>query len=277
MSAFFDFSNHAKIIMTDNVAYIGSANYSDESKANYESGVLCRDRDFIRYLKQDVFPDRIMHAIPYYKYNIAEAIASVQGAAAFCIQAKEKIYDVAYGEWADYETNFESVPFYKTNDSGISASLLSEIIEKYGKYEDALKSVQSVVDYYYEKYEDSVPEQIDSLEKLYDSYKSDYEAMLKNISDLFEDISQLAHYNYDDEVCRIVNEDYGMESFDENLDYYMELAMNEANSDLESLIESAEPTVKEILENLRAMNNYYKRISVALYEILEINDDIDNT
>jgi hypothetical protein len=33
----FCFSNHSKIIMTDTVGYIGSANYSDESANDWES------------------------------------------------------------------------------------------------------------------------------------------------------------------------------------------------------------------------------------------------
>ena len=40
LSAFFDFNNHAKIIMTNNIAYVGSGNFSDESKKNYESGII---------------------------------------------------------------------------------------------------------------------------------------------------------------------------------------------------------------------------------------------
>lgn len=277
LSAYFDFTNHAKIIMTDNVAYIGSENYSDEGRDNYECGVICRDSSLIRHLKDEVFSDRVMSSIPYYKYNIAEAIAILRGASSFCIEAKGKIYDAAFTEGADYETDFKPVSVYKSNDSGITASLLSRILDGFGKYEDALKSVQDVIDYYYDKYEDNVPEQIESLEELYDSYKTSFEEMQRNLSDLFEEISQLAHYNYDDEVCRIVNEDYGMESFDENLDYYMQLAMNESNSELEALIESAEPTIRNILQSLDAMKDYYERMDSTLYSILEINDKIDNT
>lgn len=277
LSAYFDFENHSKIIVTDNVAYIGSENYSDEGKDNYECGVICRDPGLIRHLKDVVFPDRVMSSIPYYKYNIAEAIATLRGAISFCIGAKEKIYDATFTEWADYETDFKPVAIYKSNDSGITARLLSRITDGFGKYEDALKSVQEVIDYYYDKYEDNVPEQIESLEELYESYKTDFDEMQRNISDLFEEISQLAHYNYDDEVSRIVNEDYGMESFDENLDYYMQLAMNESNSELEALIESAEPAIRDILDSLDAMKGYYERMNSTLYSILEINDKIDNT
>lgn len=39
-TVFFDFSNHGKIIMTDSIVYVGSANYSEES-AKIQSLVLC--------------------------------------------------------------------------------------------------------------------------------------------------------------------------------------------------------------------------------------------
>lgn len=54
MSAFFNFSNHAKIIMTNNVIYWGSANYSDESKGNYEYGLISGDTELIQHIKNVV-------------------------------------------------------------------------------------------------------------------------------------------------------------------------------------------------------------------------------
>lgn len=155
----------------------------------------------------------------------------------------------------------------KACNGGVHATVITNIPKRFKRYYGDN----------YAKYDDNVPEQIESLEELYDSYKNDFNEMQRNISDLFEEISQLAHYNYDDEVSRIVNEDYGLESFDENLDYYMQLAMNESNSELEALIESTEPTIRNILESLDAMKDYYERMDSALYSILEINDKIDNT
>lgn len=53
---YFCFSNHAKIIMTDNIAYVGSSNFSEESADNFESGFISRDVDFIEFLQEEVFP-----------------------------------------------------------------------------------------------------------------------------------------------------------------------------------------------------------------------------
>ena len=43
----FCFRNHAKIILTDAVAYVGSANFSEESAGSWESGVIVRDSQTI--------------------------------------------------------------------------------------------------------------------------------------------------------------------------------------------------------------------------------------
>lgn len=43
----FNFFNHAKIIGTENIVYIGSANFSNESKQNIETGVIIEDSAFI--------------------------------------------------------------------------------------------------------------------------------------------------------------------------------------------------------------------------------------
>lgn len=52
---FFNVRNHAKIICTENIVYIGSANYSNESANNIETGVLIEDKEFIQQLYSEFF------------------------------------------------------------------------------------------------------------------------------------------------------------------------------------------------------------------------------
>jgi len=48
----FNFTNHAKIIATENILYVGSANYSDENSDSIESGTIITDKTaIIKYLK----------------------------------------------------------------------------------------------------------------------------------------------------------------------------------------------------------------------------------
>ena len=68
-----------------------------------------------------------------------------------------------------------------------------------------------------------------------------------------------------------------MEAYDENLDYYAEKAMNEASGEYESLIEDAEPTVREALDSLDSMIESFQRLYDSLHQLLEVNSKIDNT
>lgn len=52
---FFNFNNHAKIIGTENIVYIGSQNFSVASKNNYEAGIITRDKEFIKNLYDSFF------------------------------------------------------------------------------------------------------------------------------------------------------------------------------------------------------------------------------
>lgn len=55
-----------KIIAPENILYIGSANYSDESQENIESGTLIRDKDAIKRIIDEVFPAIIDESTPYF-------------------------------------------------------------------------------------------------------------------------------------------------------------------------------------------------------------------
>ena len=53
-----------------------------------------------------------------------------------------------------------------------------------------------------------------------------------------------------DEACRKIVNDYSMEAYDEQLDYYAEKAMDEASNEYEELIKNSESTIRDALENL---------------------------
>ena len=47
--------NHAKLVGTDNILYVGSANYSDYSCRNYEAGILISDKNTIQRIYKEFF------------------------------------------------------------------------------------------------------------------------------------------------------------------------------------------------------------------------------
>lgn len=109
----------------------------------------------------------ISKSVPYYRYNVAEAIANLKDAFAFCEFAWNEIYKDSFDEWSDYETNFEPRVIYRTTDSGISANMLRTMMERFDGFEDALSVVNDVVEYYYDRF-DELPEEAQKLEQLYD-------------------------------------------------------------------------------------------------------------
>lgn len=72
LNVYFNFSNHVKLIMTDRIAYIGSQNFSDASRNNYELGVLVRESEQLRMIDSVIFEELKANSILYStsEYNV---------------------------------------------------------------------------------------------------------------------------------------------------------------------------------------------------------------
>ncbi|WP_066309241.1 phospholipase D-like domain-containing protein [Bacillus sp. FJAT-29814] len=62
VTLYFNFENHSKIITTDNVAYIGSANFSDESQNNFEAGIIIKNKADVDRINNVLIPEIIRHS-----------------------------------------------------------------------------------------------------------------------------------------------------------------------------------------------------------------------
>ena len=275
LNPYFTFHNHAKVVMTDNIVYWGSGNFSDESSGNFECGTISTDRELIKYLKDSLFPDVQSKSVSYYKYNFAEAIANLESLILACRTARQSLFDAAFEPWADYDTNFEEKWLYRKTDSGVTVKFLREFTSFFSQFDDALNVIDDIIDEYWEL--DELPDQVEVLKGLLVEYKRTYDSFNDTISSLFEDLEQMAQYDVSDEACRKIVNDYGMEAYDEEFDYYAEKAMNEAAEEYEELIESSEQTVRDALDNLDSMVWYFEQLKTSLYQLLEVNSKIDNT
>lgn len=275
LSPYFTFSNHAKVVMTDNIVYWGSSNFSDESSQNIECGTISTDRSLIKYLKDSLFSDIRSKSVPYYKYNFAVAIANLESLIPACKRARQSLFDAAFEPWSDYDTNFEEKWIYRTNDSGINISFLRGFVEFFSQFEDALNVIYDIVDEYWEY--DELPDQVEILKELFYEYNRTFDSFNDTISSLFENLEQMAQYDVSDEANKKIVNDYGMEAYDEKFDYYIEKAMDEATEEYEELIEESEQTVRDALDNLDSMIRYFEQLNTNLHQLLEINSKIDNT
>lgn len=69
--AYFCLTNHSKVILTDQIAYIGSENYTeyDGEGGNHEVGIITRDLEVIQFLKERL--DHII-TLSYREFEISE-------------------------------------------------------------------------------------------------------------------------------------------------------------------------------------------------------------
>lgn len=275
LTPYFTFHNHAKVIMTDNIVYWGSSNFSDESCNNIECGTISTDRKLIKYLKDSLFSEIQRKSISYYKYNFAVAIVNLESLIPVCKTARQSLFDAAFEPWADYDTNFEEKWIYRTTDSGVTVDFLQNFIKFFSKFEDALNVIDDIIDDYWEL--DELPDQVETLKNLFEDYKYTFDDFYDTISSLFEDLKQMAKYKVSDEASWKITNDYGMEAYDENFDSYAEKAMSEAVEKYEDIIKKSEQTVRDALNNLDSMIQYFEQLNTNLYELLEVNSKIDNT
>ena len=111
-SVFFDFSNHGKIIMTNNVVYVGSANYSEESARNIEFGFVSKDEDLISFIHNEVLPEIEESAVPYYLYDYTALLLEANMALAALFNIRNVLFEETYhlhdesiGQWYYYNDN----------------------------------------------------------------------------------------------------------------------------------------------------------------------------
>lgn len=274
MSVFFHFKNHAKIIVTDSLVYFGSGNYSDESKGNIECGTISTDINLINYVKNTIIPKISEKSLPYYdfEYNVVSAIFSLREILLFCEEYREKIFEAAFLPRCEYEEDVKKLWVYDSENTGITIEMLQRFIDDFEKFEDALRIIWTIVE---EAEEEN--DEISELRTIYKAYVDSYKQMRDQIDWFVEDTTPMASYNPDTEACRILTEKYGMESFDEDLDFYMDLAMNESQEEYSGLVASAGPTIQEILQELDSMYDYFQQMLKALEKFLWVNKKIDNT
>ena len=275
MNSYFLFSNHAKIIVTDNIAYWGSSNYSDESKNNFECGTISTDTAVIHCLKEKLFPQLTDDAIPYYKHNFAQAIYQLHAASLLCKDMHDTIFETTFFPRSDYETNFETQWIYDYQTSGITKKLLEQFLYSFEQYDDALGIVNDIVNEH--EGENELPEDVAKLAEITQIYSSTFQVTQDQIKTLFEHLEELARYDIDSEANDIISDKYAMVAYDDALDHYVQRAVEEATERYEALIEDAEPIIRDILNQLQQISKFLNELETTLQSLLRVNHGIDNT
>lgn len=282
---FFEFRNHGKIVMTNNVIYWGSSNYSDESKMNYECGTISRDLQFIKFVNEKVFPAIISGSVSYYEDKLVQYITDINNAIAYIESVSVEIHDASYGVYEDYGTNFETVEYYDILNNYLSWRQLEKIMEITRGFEKILRGFpeQLLDDRNDEEDEDSYWEDFGKVEEFSENYVDEIEKLNYMIQNVCYDLKEMAQYNVDDETDYILSDKYGNVAYDEALNHYIDLSYNEAKERKDELVENAEESIKELLKILEMYGNMLRKLIEDIirmskkFSFPKINSRIDNT
>lgn len=271
-SIFFDFSNHGKIIMTDSVVYIGSANYSSGSASHTEFGFISRDPKFIQYITSEVIPSMKNSALPYYEYDYTALLIEANVALASIYNIENELHDTVYSWYSN--TNGEG--FYY-NDS--EASLTEEILDK------VLRVIRNSCEVSRELYDalvvinrdDKYETETDWANDIYDELRSIY-SKIEQLS-CSDELYNLSKFKIAEYVNQKLQTEYEMIAYEENLDSCIESASGDAMNVVYNLTQAAKPNIDELLKKIERFRNEFSSFLkiFQMKETREVNRRIDNT
>lgn len=260
---FFNFNNHAKIIGTENVVYIGSANYSNESTDNIEAGVIIRDKIFIQNLYSQFFNSVKQESTSYLDDDFNEFRLLIIS---------------LYFKFEHHHTKILTDLFTGYGQEGytLSYTVFMDTTDLDNLYRD-LEEIESVYS---------------SIDDFYDKSNTAYNAELQTLKDEFENIDikslmetveeggtlyRLVAYDSDQISSDILQEK--IDAVDEDLEIYAEDAADQAAKFYDFLrddfLEESDSFLEEIEKIISALNSANR--FVEKWKNTKINPAIDNT
>lgn len=269
-AVFFDFSNHGKIIMTNNIVYVGSANFSEESANNTEFGFISRDSNFIEYIRSQVLPDMIKSSIPYYEEN-TELLLEAAMAISAVYNMRSELYESAYCA----NDEFNAVRYcYKEDEAFLTIQLLNRIELV---IEEAMCIAEKIYNVILTAMNDGVVDEDDMMDVggIHDELVSMYEYIYAVLS--WDTLQELASFDAERDILQRLEYEHGMEAYDENLESCMEDAAECAMDTINRLTGEAHEDVEILLSELDEFVKKHSELTEKLREIKRINSQIDNT
>lgn len=255
---FFNFGNHSKIIMTDKMAYIGSANFSDESKCNNECGIIIKDSRIIKEINDVFIKMQIEESVEYYCSTYMKVFVMI----ANIVSKAEMYYEEYY--WSFFQDSGHQHhgrgDEYRGFDASLSPTLVEDIVGLSYEIEEALKYLNDEEIYIdiFEELDVSICEQI----RNYFDIDSELEIFSRF------DVEQETH-NIFQEYLELGNPDY--------TDDYAQSAIDDAGEIQMNLIDGIYQTSLDGMEILNDLKVFVIDLLNKVEERKEINEAIDNT
>ena len=261
----FNFKNHAKIIGTENIVYIGSANYSNESKYNIETGILIRDKKFISSLYDEFFEKIKDDSIPYFDDGFNTLRLFVVS-----METKFKIH---------YQKLMDKLFYIQQNTDVIRLMNTQTYLSREELYEieadiDELIGLDGVIEDTYSD-DDEYNSVVDALVDLYNKLNLDWMIQFS-----MEDSDLCNYVKFDiDEMTNQCLEEYSAEAYDEYLEEYVSRAIEDAQDIWEGMKDDLESEAIMFLDEIKKIVSTLEVMHEKLVEIASsrISAGIDNT
>lgn len=254
-SAFFNFSNHSKIIMTDSIAYIGSANFSGESSRNFECGVLIRDLQIIEQIEREFFESIQEHSVEFR----GTAIARIYVRAIEILSRVQLVIEaIRWSMYREIDLPFRGIQ-YKSFAPELSTTDLNELAAVIEDLEEVITDLEENERYNHIAH--IIPAQL-----------------LTSIRELIEidsPIYNLATFD-EQEYAENYMEDFAAWADEENLDRFANSASQESADKHTDLALQAEADIERLLATLDGLVNDLDRI-ISCIGSCDEQEPIDNT
>ena len=263
---FFNFNNHAKIVGTENIVYIGSANFSNESKFNIESGIIIEDKDFIKKLYCEFFDDIKEHSLPYYDDDFMLLRLLVISLLTKFRMHYQKLNELMYFENSrSGKTEFINKCTYLSEDDILDIHYDLQLF----------KDIEVMAENTYTDEDDEYNDRMECIVQLYSSMKLDW---LIDITGVDEVLYNYVRFDFDN-VCSSCLEEYASEAYDEYLEEYVEKAMDDATNIENEMLQEVEQISDDFYIGISRIFKVLKEIYDIIKEISEkrVNENIDNS
>ena len=263
--SFFNINNHAKIIGTENIVYIGSANFSNESITNIETGVLIQDKDFIEKLYTDFF-DMIKEKSLSYDNEYFSPFRLL----VISLHSKFQIHYNKLLKNLFFECHGKNVLI--SDDIQLSIEDLQMILLDLEEF----NSLSIVADNTYDDRESEYNHELIQLQEQFSHISIDWiESIISEDGSLYS----LVSFDQNQYMIDRLQNDYYAEAYDEYLETYVQKSVNDAFSEYETLHEEFENDAQEFISEFKKIIDVLKQAVefAAKWKPKKVAQGLDNT
>ncbi len=243
--------------MTDELAYIGSANFSSESAGNFECGVLFSSPAIIETIREAIIDEIVGLSAPHDLSKTAEMKLFVLRIGK---ELRELVLSLREGFYAPLDDMGEGPDAFRWQDAEVSEDLLTRF---YGFIEEVENGLEA--------YEEQ--KQLEEVVALVNG--AELAAIRKLVEGEDSPLVKFAEWDQTESTDKHFQE-YAHEAYDEKVDHYMEIANNDADEERQELLGAAKKALNELAKQTIAFIGKTKTALAELQKLEKTKWGVDN-